>query len=247
MTYPKSPVNPASIPPGGGALVFSLADQKVALEIEKVRLDLVETRLHIQHREGEVFYSERQMDASRREDTHLPFRSYVDTISLERLNTKFRQWHDSARRHPLGPVTIEITSPGGDIFSGFGHYDLIRDGVEAGLDVTTEVQGYAASMASVIAQAGKRRTITANSWLMIHEAATVRQQLTQLAEMRDQFTLLDQLQSRIVNIYAARSRLTAGEISERCYKKDWWLTAEEALEYGFVDEITRHVPEVPYV
>lgn len=219
------------------------SQDKLEREVTKLDLEADELRLKISDRLKGDQLADRTLYTIARDDRVFFHRGFVDWDSLDRLMLTVEKWKDYASRAPLGKLVISITSPGGDVFSGFGHYDLIRDACNEGLDIEMQVQGFAASMAAVIVQAGKHRTIGTNGWLMFHEAATVRQQLMSLAEMRDQTELLDTIQDRLVSIVAERSTLSTEDITARTYKKDWWLSAQDSLEYGFVDEITggRHV------
>ena len=57
------------------------------------------------------------------------------------------------------------------------------------------------------------------------------------SEIADAAELLERLTKQMVDIYARRSMLEASEIYERIRRQEWWLTAAEALEVGFVDEV----------
>ncbi len=210
--------------------------EKNELELEHLRAEIRKTNLEAAQLENNLYFQDVNRDLSQREHAYSYVLSHIDVMSLKYLNADIREWRENRRPDRL---TVSISSPGGDVFSGLGMYDAIADAVTAGLDIETEVRGCAASMASCLAQAGKHRTITANSWLMIHEVGTVRNQLMQLAEMRDQVELLKTLQDRLTGIYTARSNLSATEIEAKTTRQDWWIGADEALELGLVDEVTQ--------
>lgn len=135
------------------------------------------------------------------------------------------------------PITVMLQCPGGSIFSGFALFDYL---VELGKthEVETCAFGYAASMAATILQAGTKRTITPNSYVMIHEAGTATAGST--SQMRDQVDLMERMEKRIIDIIADRSSgLTSDAIIEATRRKDWWLDAAQSLKLGLVDEI-RH-------
>ncbi|KLB48562.1 peptidase, partial [Xanthomonas euvesicatoria] len=66
-----------------------------------------------------------------------------------------------------GPVTVNVNSPGGDMFEGLAIYNLLR---EHDGEITVKVLGLAASAASIIAMAGDTVQIARAGFLMIHNA-----------------------------------------------------------------------------
>src|SRR5690606_23214700 len=65
------------------------------------------------------------------------------------------------------PVTVNVNSPGGDMFEGIAIYNLLR---EHPAEVTVNVMGLAASAASIIAMAGDKINVALGSFVMIHNA-----------------------------------------------------------------------------
>jgi ATP-dependent protease ClpP protease subunit len=59
--------------------------------------------------------------------------------------------------------------------------------------------------------------------------------------MEDDLAFFGRLRDRSAELLAARSRLSVKQIKLRWKKRDWWLSAEEALDLGFIDQI-REVP-----
>ncbi|MFZ4617792.1 MAG: ATP-dependent Clp protease proteolytic subunit, partial [Rectinemataceae bacterium] len=96
-----------------------------------------------------------------------------NTISIyDEIDTdSVRAFMDELSRLPKsGPVKMEINSPGGDVFAGMQcYYQLakIRDRLEI------EVAGLAASISSIIALAGRKLTMAAGSFYMLHEPSAV--------------------------------------------------------------------------
>ena len=207
---------------------------------EKLRLEIADKNLDIRVQERTLYLMDRTIDSYDREDLMFVHRTYVDELSLDRLQSKVDRWLEIGQRYQQ-PVQAKVllTSPGGSVFHGLAHYDLIKNAVNSGIEIETCIQGYAASAASAYAQAGSKRTITPNSWLMIHEAGHLQHTLMGLAEMKDQYELLGNLQAQLIRMYAERSHMSGAEISERIVHRAWWITSEQALEYGFVDEIVR--------
>lgn len=132
-------------------------------------------------------------------------------------------------------ILLDFNSPGGSIFDGLNMFGVIREAANAGFCITTRISGLAASMAGVLVQAGDHRQMRQGSYLHIHEASGWTAGKT--FEIRDTATLMKRLTEQIAKIYAERSTLTAEAIFERMDRKEWYLDAQEALDFKFIDEI----------
>lgn len=130
-------------------------------------------------------------------------------------------------------IEVQINSPGGDVFDGIAIYNALR---MHPAKVTTRVDGMAASIASVIVQAGDHRVIVSSAQMMIHEAWGL--VVGSAQEMRDFADLLEQQNDVIAGIYAERSGKTAEEF-RTLMQSDLYLTDEQAVEHGLVDEILK--------
>jgi ATP-dependent protease ClpP protease subunit len=134
-------------------------------------------------------------------------------------------------------IRVEINSPGGDVFDGIAIYNALRNHPAY---VTTRVDGLAASIASVIAQAGDKRMIQPAAQLMIHNAWGVTMGDTKdHAEMSD---LLKQQDAVLAGIYASRSGRPADGFRD-LMNAETWLTAEAAIEAGLADEVFDPAPK----
>jgi ATP-dependent protease ClpP protease subunit len=90
-------------------------------------------------------------------------------------------------------------------------------------------------MGGILLQAGDERVIGKNAHLMIHEISAGA--VGKLSEIEDEAKFCAMLSDRLVDILAERSTLTPTQIKRRWKRKDWWLSAEEAVELGFADRI----------
>lgn len=129
-----------------------------------------------------------------------------------------------------GPVNIRINSPGGDVFDGLAIYNMIL----AHGNVTTFVDGLAASAASYIAMGGKTVNMAEASQLMIHNAwgLTVGNQ----ADHIKQAAVLAKIDGQLADIYAAKTGKPAEDIAAMM-AAETWLTAKEANADGFCDAV----------
>ncbi|EPR9001903.1 head maturation protease, ClpP-related [Cronobacter sakazakii] len=128
-------------------------------------------------------------------------------------------------------VTVNINSPGGDMFEGLAIYNLLR---EYDGKVTVKVLGLSASAASIIAMAGDEVQIGRGAFLMIHNcwvyAMGNRHDLAQIAADMAPF---DKAMS---DIYQARSGLDA-ETVDRMMDGETYIGGSEAVEKGFADSL----------
>ena len=139
----------------------------------------------------------------------------------------------SAALRAIGPkpITVAINSPGGLVHEGFAIFNLLRG---HGADVTTRIDGLAASAAAVIAMAGDTVEAARASQLMIHRAQGM---AAGNADTFDQVaTALRKIDSVMTEIFVARTGLPAGEIA-RMLSEETFLDASEAVELGFVDRL----------
>ncbi len=102
-----------------------------------------------------------------------------------------------------GDLEVHINSPGGDAFDGITIYNALASRG----NVTTVVDGLAASAASVIAMAGTERVMSPGSMMMIHDALALC--IGNAADMRDTAVLLDKVSDNIASVYAAHTETPA--------------------------------------
>jgi ATP-dependent Clp endopeptidase proteolytic subunit ClpP len=131
-----------------------------------------------------------------------------------------------------GDVEVHINSPGGDAFDGITIYNLLaaREG-----GVTTVVDGLAASAASVIFMAGKERSVSPGSMVMIHDALALC--VGNAADMRETAQLLDKVSDNIADVYAAHAGKSAAEWRAAMVAESWY-TAQEAVTAGLAHKLT---------
>lgn len=136
-------------------------------------------------------------------------------------------------------IEVQISSPGGDVFDGVAIFNALRAHPAR---ITTRVDGVAASIASVIAQAGDHRVMLGGAQMMIHQAWGVA--AGSAPEIREFADLLDRQNTNIANIYAARSgEKSAEEFADLLASGDTWLSAAEAVEMGLADEVIDPEPK----
>ena len=136
------------------------------------------------------------------------------------------------------PVQVIINSPGGSIDAGFAIWDQLK---LAPFPITTIVTGIAASMASVLSLAAPKgkRLATPMSRFMIHQPAISSIVEGQATDLEIQAREILKTKNRIVNLYCDATGKTASQI-EKAIDRDMWMTAEEAKEFGLIDDIVSY-------
>lgn len=132
-------------------------------------------------------------------------------------------------------INVYINSPGGDVFAGQTIYSMLK---RHKAKVNIYVDGLAASIASLIAMAGDRVIMPANAMMMIHSPWTYAS--GNAKEFRKLADDLDKIRESMITAYESKSALTAEEITNIMDGDDGegtWLSAEDCLEYGLIDEI----------
>ncbi len=129
------------------------------------------------------------------------------------------------------PLTVEINSDGGAVADGVAIYNMLR-GWPGG--VALEVVGWALSIASVILQAGSKRSAHESALLMVHAPWTTTS--GNASALRSNAELLDQVGQTMLGIYRRTGQPDA-VILKWLDGDDHWFTASEALALGLVDEV----------
>lgn len=138
-----------------------------------------------------------------------------------------------ASRDPKKPIEFYINSPGGMVTSGLAIYDTMQ---YIKCPVSTVCIGMAASMAAVLLAAGEkgRRFALPNSQIMLHQP---------MGGAQGQATEIEITAKQIVKIRERLNKILAkhtGQSYERIEKdtdRDFYLSSEEAKEYGVIDEV----------
>lgn len=131
----------------------------------------------------------------------------------------------------VAQITVHVNSPGGDVFDGIAIMNSLRDHPA---NVTVVVDALAASIASVIAQAGNKIIMGRNSTMMIHNASGFA--MGEGKDLRKMADLLDGTTANIASIYAERAGGTPKQWLA-VMNEETWYSAEEAVAAGLADEV----------
>lgn len=135
----------------------------------------------------------------------------------------------------VSKINLFINSGGGNIFEAQAIFSMLK---RFNAYKTVYIDGLAASAASVIAMAGDKITMPANAMIMIHKAWAA--QGGNADDMRKLADTLDQVDSSIAETYQAKTGKAKDEIME-LLSAETWMTAADAIEMGFADEMQAEV------
>ena len=130
-------------------------------------------------------------------------------------------------------ITIQIASPGGNIYSG---YTILDSMIYISPDISTVSMGMTASMATIIASSGTKgkRFILPHTRFLIHQPLGGTK--GQCSDIQIEAKEIQMLKEELTQILADNSGQPY-DVIERMCDRDTILTAKQAVEYGFVDEI----------
>lgn len=184
-------------------------------------------------------YLNDQIDAVILKSRRILFGSQVDQESAQEAIRKL--WYLELT-DPGKPIIFVINSPGGSIDAGFAIWDQVQMITSP---VYTLVSGLAASMGSVLSlcAAPGKRFATPHSRIMIHQPRIGGVIQGQATDLEIQAREIMKTKAELVKIYVDQTGQSEKEI-ERALDRDKWMTAQEAKEYGLLDEIVSSFKEI---
>ena len=136
-------------------------------------------------------------------------------------------------------VQIYIHSPGGEVYSGMGIYDTMQ---YVSMDVATICTGMAASMAAVLLCAGEKgkRTALKHARVMIHQPlGGIGGKVSEIEISVKEIRKIKEELYTIISEHSGQPMEKVAEDSDR----DYWMRAQEAKEYGMIDEVLVRTPK----
>ena len=163
-----------------------------------------------------------------------------DQVSQENANAICAQMLLLAAEDPESDIYLYINSPGGSVTAGMAIYDTMQ---YIKPDVVTVAMGMAASMGQFLLTAGAKgkRFATPHARVLMHQplggvGGTA-------SEVRINADLILAMKKELAEITAERTGHTLEEITKDA-DRDHWYTAQEALEYGFIDAVVENAAAV---
>jgi len=170
-------------------------------------------------------------------NNHIYFYSEIKRNSILKLNKKLKEletklltYADSLNWEPPG-IYLHINSYGGSVFAGVAAMDQI---LSCKIPVYTVIDGCAASAATFLSVVGQKRYINKHAHVLIHQLSSGF--WGKFSAIEDEMKNLKKLMEMIKDVYLQHTKIEKKQL-DKLLKRDLWLNAEEALEYGLVDEI----------
>jgi ATP-dependent Clp protease protease subunit len=131
------------------------------------------------------------------------------------------------------PIIFLINSPGGDVYSMLGIIDVMSS---LSCPIITVCTGAAFSGAAVILMAGKLRFATKHSRIMLHEPMTSNGRDSKLQDLQNDTVEMAKLMGIMIDLIALYTKHEKEKIKQDL-KKDFYLSPQEAKDYGIIDHI----------
>lgn len=128
-------------------------------------------------------------------------------------------------------IILDVASNGGDVFSASEIYTMLKS---SGKNIVVNIQGLAASAASVIAMAGNTVNISPTAQLMIHKASVVG--AGNADDFEHEAKVLNGIDESIASAYELKTGMKQEDLLQMM-ASETWLNAKEAVDKGFADNI----------
>jgi len=144
-------------------------------------------------------------------------------------------------RYDVDHIVIYLNSPGGSLFEGLGFAQIMLEQQLEGKVVEVRCYGLAASAATLILAMGTPgyRYIAEGSFIMVHELWVAKFfQIQSVSQIEKVAQVMRKLQNGMVDFLCKRLKISPETLIQRC-KEETWITAEEAIKWGFADHIIK--------
>jgi ATP-dependent Clp protease protease subunit len=158
----------------------------------------------------------------------------VCDILVERVILQILKWNREDEVKPVEErkkIEILLNTPGGDVYLGLVLCEVIKKSVTP---VEVTILGMAASMGSIIAMAAHKTKAYEYSNILIHDGSTFL--VGSSNKVKDHMKFQELKDKQIKDFIIANTKITEEKYDEMA-DREWWLTAEQALKLGIVDEI----------
>jgi ATP-dependent protease ClpP protease subunit len=174
-----------------------------------------------------------------KQNNHIYFYKDVNTESCLELNKKIIELNKELLKYSIDydcsppNIYLHINSNGGELFAAFSTVDTIKN---SKIPIISIIEGAAASAATIIAMVCHKRYITPSSFMLIHQLSSGL--YGKYEEMIDDFNNSTKLMNLLYNLYENYTSMELKDI-KKILKRDMWITAEDCLDIGIVDDIWR--------
>ncbi|MGA7220019.1 MAG: head maturation protease, ClpP-related [Candidatus Sulfotelmatobacter sp.] len=131
----------------------------------------------------------------------------------------------------VSKIRLRVNSPGGNVFDGLAIFNTL---LSHGATVTAQVDGLAASIASVIIMAASEISMGSNAMMMIHNPSTVIGGDSN--DMRKMADTMDKVKTSMITAYRRHTGKSIEQIGALMDAETWW-TAGETVDNGFAEKV----------
>jgi ATP-dependent protease ClpP protease subunit len=173
-------------------------------------------------------------------NNHIYFHADVCDESVAKLITIINNKNDEYKKLIKNDIIkkatpqnlwLHITSYGGCLFSCFRAIDAITNST---IPIYTVIDGYAASAGTLMSVVGKKRYMTKNAYMLIHQLSSGAR--GNFWQIKDEYINLEMLMDDIYNIYIDNSKMDREDLEAYLAHDSWWKF-DKCLECGLVDEM----------
>jgi ATP-dependent Clp protease protease subunit len=178
-----------------------------------------------------------EVEGSTPTEPELELYGYISEYSWFEDDITPKMFKDELNRYGKGgPITIRMNSYGGDVIAASLMSSIIKDYPGR---VTVQIDGMAASAATVVAVAGDMIKMQETAYFMIHDPLAVFfMAMLNIEELSRMVDSLKTVKEGIINAYETKSGLSRARIS-KLMTEETWMDAQKAVDLGFVDEVMK--------
>jgi len=173
-----------------------------------------------------------------------------DTIELELLKNKTVVLHGELNEELCNKICkrllylhfkkakeihVILNSVGGEVYHALLIFNTLEDLKKKGMTIRVEARGLCASMGVWILMGASERISTKYTRFLLHETSSFT--YGKVSEMKEGVEELERLNRMLDEIVTSRTNITSAKLEKKTKKREWWLSAEEALKYGIIQRI----------
>lgn len=132
-------------------------------------------------------------------------------------------------------VHVILNSIGGEVYHGLLIFNTLEDLKKKKMKIVVEARGLCASMGVWVLMGGSERTASKYTRFLLHETSSFT--YGKVSEMKEGVQELERLNAMLDEIVTSRTTITSVKLQQKTKKREWWLSAEEALRYGLIEKI----------
>lgn len=142
-------------------------------------------------------------------------------------------------RQKLPSLNLRICSPGGGSYYALALYDALQALQKQGCHIEAVVEGFAASAAAMIVLQGANiRRAQPNARFLLHEIRRwVFLAMEKTSELEDEIAEMKAVEAQILALLAKRCQKSLDDVKKLIERREVWMSAQEAKEWGLIDEI----------